>query len=143
MRWLYPNFITGWGAASLLLVRLVMGAAFVLHGRPKIQKPTRWMNEMGLKRPAPALLQALAAFVEVAGGVALVLGLLTPLAATGIVCQMLGALFLVHLPNGDPFVAHDKPHYEPALVYLVIALLLIAIGPGRWSLDALLFGARG
>lgn len=56
---------------------------------------------------------------------------------------MLAALFLVHLPNGDPFVAHDKPHYEPALVYLVIALLLVAIEPGLWSLAALLFGAQG
>ena len=143
MRWLYPNFIAGRGAAALLLVRLVMGAAFILHGWPKMQKPTRWMNEMGLKRPAPAFLQALAALAEVGGGLALILGLLTPLAAIGIVCQMLAALFLVHLPNGDPFVAHDKPHYEPALVYLVMALLLIAVGPGRWSLDALLFGARG
>jgi putative oxidoreductase len=137
--WFYPGFIAGWGAAALLLVRVVVGAALVLHGWPKIQKPTSWMNAMGMRRTAPGFLQALAALAEVGGGAALVLGLLTPLAAFGVVCQMLGALLLVHLPNGDPFVAHGKPTYELALVYLVVALLFIAVGPGRFSLDALLF----
>jgi len=138
MRWLYPNFIIGWGALALLLMRLVVGAAFILHGWPKVQNPTGWMNRMGMKRPAPGFLQALAVLAEVGGGLALILGLLTPIAAFGIVCQMLAALFLVHLPNGDPFVAHGKQTYETALVYLTIAILLIALGPGRWSVDALL-----
>ena len=141
MRRLYPNFIGGWRALALLLVRLVMGAAFILHGWPKIQNPTSWMNAMGMQ-DVPSFLQALAALAEFGGGIALVLGLLTPIAAFGIVCQMLGALLLVHFPKGDPFVAQGRSSYELALVYLVMAVLLIALGPGRWSLDALLFGRR-
>ena len=143
MRKLYPNFIPGWAAMALLLVRLVMGAAFVLHGWPKIQNPMGWMNAMGMQS-VPSFLQALAAIADFGGGIALVLGLLTPSAAFGIVCQMLGALFLVHIPKGDPFVASapGESSYELAFVYLVMAALLIALGPGRWSLDALLFGQR-
>lgn len=142
MRRLYPNFISGWGAMALLLVRLVMGAAFILHGWPKIQNPFAWMNAMD-GDGVPAFLQALAALAEFGGGIALVLGLLTPVAAFGIVCQMLGALFLVHFPKGDPFVgAPGQSSYELALVYLVMAVLLVALGPGRWSVDALLFGGR-
>ena len=143
MRRLYPNFISGWGAWALLLVRLVTGVAFVLHGWPKIQNPTGWMNAMG-GQGVPSVLQALAALAEFGGGIALILGLLTPIAAFGIVCQMLGALFLVHFPKGDPFVAAvpGASSYELALVYLAAAVLLIALGPGRWSLDALLFGGR-
>ena len=143
MRRLYPNFISGWRALALLLVRLVVGAAFVLHGWPKIQNPTGWMNAMG-GQGVPSFLQALAALAEFGGGIALIFGLLTPVAAFGIVCQMLGALFLVHFPKGDPFVAPapGASSYELALVYLVMAVLLIATGPGRWSLDALLFGGR-
>lgn len=143
MRRLYPNFIGGWGALALLLVRLVMGAAFILHGWPKIQNPLGWMNVMG-GGGMPSFLQALAALAEFGGGIALVLGLLTPIAAIGIVCQMLGALLLVHFPKGDPFVAAapGASSFEPALVYLIMAVLLIALGPGRWSLDALLFGKR-
>ena len=139
MRRLFPSFISGWGAAALLVARVVMGLAFILHGWPKIQNPMGWMNAMGGEN-VPSFLQALAALAEFGGGIALLLGLLTPLAALGIVCQMLGALFLVHFPMGHRFVASGGPSYELPLVYLVLAILLIVMGPGRWSLDALLFG---
>ena len=140
MRRFFPTFISGWGAATLLVVRVVMGVAFILHGWPKIQNPMGWMNAMG-GEGVPSFIQALAALVEFGGGIALVLGLLTPLAALGIVCQMLGALFMVHFPMGHPFVAATGgPSYELPLVYLALAILLLVMGPGRWSFDALLFG---
>ncbi len=139
MRRFFPTFISGWGAAALLIVRVVMGVAFILHGWPKIQNPTGWMNAMG-GQDVPSFLQALAALAEFGGGIALILGLLTPLAALGIVCQMLAALFLVHFPMGHPFVATGGPSYELPLVYLALAVLLLIVGPGRWSLDALLIG---
>jgi putative oxidoreductase len=142
MRRLYPGFIGGFGAVALLLVRLVMGLAFLLHGWPKIQNPMGWMNAMG-GSSVPSFLQALAALAEFGGGIALVLGLLTPIAAFGLVCQMIGALILVHLPQGHAFVSQSGPSYELALVYLAVAILLIALGPGRLSIDALLFQGRG
>lgn len=140
MRRFFPTFISGWGAATLLVVRVVMGVAFILHGWPKIQNPMGWMNAMG-GEGVPSFLQALAALAEFGGGIALLLGLLTPLATLGIVCQMLGALFMVHFPMGHPFVAATGgPSYELPLVYLALAILLLVMGPGRWSFDALLFG---
>lgn len=140
MRRFFPTSISGWGAATLLVVRVVMGVAFILHGWPKIQNPMGWMNAMG-GEGVPSFLQALAALAEFGGGIALLLGLLTPLAALGIVCQMLGALFMVHFPMGHPFVAATGgPSYELPLVYLALAILLLVMGPGRWSFDALLFG---
>jgi putative oxidoreductase len=142
MRRLYPNFIGGFGALALLLVRLVMGVAFVLHGWPKIQNPMGWMNAMG-GSSVPSFLQALAALAEFGGGIALILGLLTPIAAFGLVCQMIGALVLVHFPQGHPFVSQGGPSYELPLVYLVMSILLIVLGPGKWSVDALLFAGRG
>lgn len=141
MRRLYPVFIGGFGALALLLVRLVMGLAFLLHGWPKIQNPMGWMNAMG-GSSVPSFLQALAALAEFGGGIALILGLLTPIAAFGLVCQMLGAFLLVHLPQGHPFVSQVGPSYELPLVYLVVAIVLIARGPGKWSLDALLFAGE-
>src|SRR5688572_8806602 len=136
------DFIGGWGALALLLLRLVMGLAFILHGWPKIQNPTGWMSAMG-GSSVPSFLQALAALAEFGGGIALVLGLLTPIAAFGLVCQMLGALLLVHVPQGHSFVSQAGPSYELPLIYLVAAIMLIALGPGKWSIDALLFTRRG
>jgi putative oxidoreductase len=132
-RW-YPSFVRGAGAVGLLVLRVVMGAAFILHGWPKVQHPLDWM---GPTADMPGALQALAAVAEFGGGAALVLGLLTPLAALGVLCTMATALYKVHL--NDPFVgAPGKPSKELAAVYGAAALLFLVIGPGVLSLDALL-----
>ena len=135
VRW-YPAFVRGPGAVGLLLLRVAMGAAFVLHGWPKVQHAFNWM---GPDAPVPGALQALAALSEFGGGIALALGLLTPLAALGIACTMATAVGMVHLH--DPFVgAPGRPSSEPAVVYLAAALMFLLVGPGALSLDALLAG---
>lgn len=124
------------GSVGLLLLRLVMGAAFLFHGWPKIHNPLGWM---GPDSPVPAVFQALAALAELGGGMALIVGLLTRLASLGIATNMVVALAMVHLPNGDPFVNPGGRSFEPAAVYLACAILFMIFGPGRASLDALLF----
>lgn len=138
----FGSFVGGFQGAVLLVVRIVVGAAFILHGWPKIQNPSAWMGPMGSS--VPGFLQATAAFVEVGGGVALILGLLTPLAAIALVLQMIAAMVMVHLPAAHPFVASQPggPSYEMALVYLVTSLALFAFGPGKYSLDALIFNRQ-
>jgi putative oxidoreductase len=50
---------------------------------------------------------------------------------------------MVHLPHGDPFVGKPgQASFEPAAGYLACAILFLLLGPGRFSLDALLFGAH-
>lgn len=121
---------------ALLLLRLVTGVAFAYHGWPKVQAPFTWMTEAGMLG-VPSLLQAAAALSEFAGGLLLALGLLTPLAALGILGTMLGALVLVHFPAGHPFVdmTHEGHSYELALVYGVIALVVLVTNGGRYTLD--------
>ena len=98
----YCDTVGRLGSVGLLLLRLVMGAAFVLHGWPKIQNPLGWM---GPQASVPAIFQALAALAEFGGGMALIVGLLTRLASLGIATNMIVALAIVHLPQGDPFVS--------------------------------------
>ena len=134
------NYVGGRGALGLLLVRLIFGAGLMQHGWGKIQHPFSWM---GPASPVPGLLQALAALSEFGGGLALLLGLLTPLAMFGVACTMLVAIFTVHLPHGDTFVARGAGgSYELAALYLGMALLMMLTGPGALSLDAKLFGSR-
>jgi len=115
-------------STTLLLLRLTVGVAFLAHGFGKIQNPFAWM---GPDAPVPALFQFLAALSEFGGGIALILGLLTPLAALGLISTMAVAV-LTHLAKSDGFVGG----YELALVYLVTSTLLLVQGPGRFSLDA-------
>ena len=139
---LYSEFLGGPRAVALLFLRLVAGTAFVLHGWPKIQHATSWMPA---EAPIPGWLQFLAALSEFGGGVAWVLGALTPLASLGLICTMAFATFLVHVRMGHPFVGDPVTHgpsYESALGYLAIAVLFLIVGPGRLSVDALLFGKK-
>jgi putative oxidoreductase len=124
-------------SAGLFLLRFVAGIAFMLHGWPKMQNPFNWM---GAEAKIPGILQFLAAFSEFGGGLAWVLGLLTPLASLGLFFTMSFASF-VHFSKGDPFVGRGGS-YEPALLYAVIALLFILAGPGRFSFDAKFFGKK-
>ncbi len=140
MRMIFGEFVGGRGAVGLLFLRLVAGTAFVLHGWHLIQHPFNWMPP---NSPIPGFLQALAALSEFGGGLAWILGLLTPLASAGLLCTMAVAVQF-HVSQGQPFVA-GKPgagSYELALGYFAVALLLILMGPGVFAADYCLFGKR-
>lgn len=122
-------------STGLLLVRLVVGIAFILHGWGKIQTPMSWM---GPDAPVPGALQLLAAISEFGGGIALVFGLLTSLAMLGMAITMAVAVYTHAVVKGDPFVGG----YELALVYLAIAVMFIVVGPGKFSLDHKIFGTK-
>ncbi len=120
---------------ALLFLRVVVGLAFLLYGWAKFESPFGWM---GPDSVMPGILQALAAVSEVGGGLGWILGFLTRPAALGLCCTMTVATG-VHISNGDPFLG-PWPAYEHSLSYLAVALLLLAAGPGRFSIDALVFG---
>jgi putative oxidoreductase len=128
-------------STALLLLRFVAGLAFMLHGWGKIQAPFSWM---GPDASIPGIFQALAAFAEFGGGLAWILGLLTPLASLGILCTMAVAFSFHAFVRHDPFVASGpgQGSYELAAVYFAVALVLLAVGPGRFSSDRQIFGAR-
>lgn len=124
---------------ALLLLRIVAGVAFMLHGWGKIQHPFSWMGP-----DMPGFLQALAALSEFGGGAAWALGLLTPLASLGIACTMAVAVHLHAIKMGDSFVASQQGQssFELAALYFCIAVLFLFAGPGRLSLDRAIFGRR-
>lgn len=128
---LYPVVLDRNPSIALLLLRLVAGFAFVMHGKSKIQNPFGWM---GADSAMPGILQALAALAEFGGGIAWMLGALVPLASFGIACTMIVAVHKHAIERGDPFVG--KSSYELALLFLCLALVFIFVGPGRYSVDA-------
>lgn len=135
---LFPTFLGGSPAVGLLVLRIVAGAGIMLHGLPKIQNPTAWM---GPDSPVPAVLQAAAAVAEFGGGLFWIVGLLTPVASFLIVVTMATAAQMAHISQGHPFVGKSgSPSWELAAIYFAIAVLLLLAGPGKLSVDKLLFG---
>ena len=73
---------------ALLVLRLIVGVAFIYHGWGKIQSPFAWMPAGS---PVPGFFQFLAAISEFGGGIALIIGLLTRVASFGLVITMIVA----------------------------------------------------
>jgi putative oxidoreductase len=121
----------------LLALRLFIGVAFVFHGYPKVEHLTTWADKTipGL----PQWLAATAALVEFGGGIAIALGVLTRIFAFFLACNMAVATFVVSIPRGDVFVSNTPgAHtFELSLLYLVLALALVLLGAGAYSVDAL------
>jgi putative oxidoreductase len=121
---------------ALLALRLALGAAFIFHGLPKIVHPGSWAAHVlpGL----PPWLAAVAAFVEFGGGIAVIVGFLTPVFAFLIACNMVVAILFVLVPHGAVYVSNvpGAASYELPLAYLAIALALILLGPGDFAIDA-------
>jgi putative oxidoreductase len=98
---LKPQRLSTSASIGLLVLRLVSGLAFVLHGYGKIQNPFAWMPGGSV----PEIFQALAAVSEFGGGIAWMFGLLTPLFSFGLMCTMAVATYMHAAVFGDPFVA--------------------------------------
>lgn len=124
-------------SVAITVLRLIAGIAMMYHGWGKIQNPMSWM---GAESNVPSILQALAAISEFFGGLFIAIGLLSPLAAFGILSTMAYAIYKHAIISGHPFVG--KPSYELAALYFAIALLIILAGVGKISLDYLLFGKK-
>ena len=133
----------------LTLLRLVLGVVFFAHGA---QKMLGWFGGFGFKGtmgyftqvahiPAPLAFLAIAA--EFFGGLGLILGLLTRVAAFGITVNMLVAIFTVHLANGFfmNWLGQQKGEgYEYHLLVLAITVALMIRGAGAFSLDRAIGG---
>jgi len=128
---------------SLTFLRLVLGVVFFAHGA---QKMLGWFGGYGfhgtmgffehLGMPAPV--GFLVICIEFFGGLGLIVGLLTRIAALGIGVEMIGAIFMLHLPNGFfmNWAGNQKGEgFEYHLLAIAIAGTLLLRGAGKFSAD--------
>ena len=123
---------------ALLIMRVTLGGIMLAHGinhiigGGKIAGTAGWFESLGMK---PGILHAwLASLTEVGAGAMLVAGLLTPLAAAGVVGVMVVALITNHLKNGF-FIFRPGEGWEYVGSLTAFAIALAMLGPGEWSLD--------
>ncbi|UPQ76502.1 DoxX family protein [Chryseobacterium nepalense] len=114
----------------LLVVRVFIGFAMLSHGFPKLQMlldggKIEFFDFLGM---GPTVSLVLTVFAEFACSILLILGLFTRVALGFLIFTMIIAAFVVH--GADPFEKR-----EMSLIYLSLYLLLIAFGPGKFSVD--------
>jgi len=128
---------------ALLALRLALGAIMISHGAQKLfggmPNFMGMLNKMGI----PGWMGYLVLAAEFGGGILLVLGLLTRLAALSMLIDMAVAIFKVHLSNGLRGAGPGKAGYEFPLACAAIAFALIFFGGGPISLDGAFFRGGG
>jgi putative oxidoreductase len=143
MKFLNPLFATQ-PRFTLFLLRLVLGFIFFVDGS---QLVFGWFGGYGLsasisafteKMAIPPFLAYLAVFSQFFGGLALIFGFMTRVAALAIAVDMIDAIFLVHLPNGlfmNWNGSQKGEGFEFHLLATAIALTLVIAGGGMLSID--------
>lgn len=128
---------------TVALARLVLGLVFFMHGA---QKALAWFGGYGFHSTMhfftgmgiPTLFAFLAISAEFLGGIGLIVGFLSRIAALGIAVNMLVAIFMVHLPNGIfmNWLGNQKGEgYEYHLLAIVLCILIMVKGAGALSVD--------
>ena len=136
---------------TLTLVRLVLGVIFFAHGA---QKMLGWFGGYGFhgtmgfftqQMGIPAPLAFLAICAEFFGGLGLLVGLLSRIAALGIITNMLVAIATVHHANGFfmNWTGQQKGEgFEFHLLAIVLAIVVLIKGSGAVSLDRAIAGEK-
>ncbi len=128
-----PGF---WTPRILSVLRIVAGFLFMTHGSAKILHVPDVQNLHHLQ--VLSLIGA-AGLLELIGGTLVMIGLFTRPAAFVLSGEMAFAYFIAHAPHDFlPLLNHG----ESAVLYCFLFLYLAFAGPGPWSLDARLRGAR-
>jgi putative oxidoreductase len=123
---------------AVLVARVLLGVVLMAHGLQKlvtdgIGGTTASFQAMGIPLPTVSALYATVA--EIGGGLLLLVGLATAVAAILVALDMAGALVFVHISNG---VFVQSGGWELVGLIAVVALLIAAVGAGRFSIDGVL-----
>lgn len=128
---------------TLTFMRLVLGVVFFAHGAQKLlgwfggygySGTMGYFNHLGIPTPLAILIIV----NELFGSLGLIVGFLTRIPALGIACAMIGAIFMVHMPNGffmNWLGSQKGEGYEFHLLAIAIAATLLLRGAGAFSVD--------
>lgn len=138
----------GWTDVALALNRVAVGMFFMFSGYHKLFNPARhqeFADELrSLHVPAVGVNQWRVPFVEFSAGAAVVVGLLAPLAALGLLVIILvasvtsGRARITALKPIDEADRIDDWLYLPETLYAFMLILVISAGAGPYSLDAVI-----
>jgi putative oxidoreductase len=134
-----PTNLTARISAALLILRIASSVAFLYHGSGILFGAFGGPGpeQFAANHHWPVVLAYLVGLAQIAGGLAVLTGILFRLGSACLIAVMLGAIFLVHLPHGFDVA---KGGAEYALTQLLLALAFLFTGPGKYSLASLLPG---
>ncbi|HZN61626.1 MAG TPA: DoxX family protein [Planctomycetota bacterium] len=131
-------FISTDASFGALATRLTLGICMLPHGVQKLQGFSGMMKMFSENMGIPAPLAFLVIMAESFGAAGLILGVLGRFCAFGIGLTMVGAIWLVHGPNGFMLMDPNSPGkvgYEYNLALLGLSVAVMLMGSGAFSFD--------
>lgn len=129
------NFMKKWEPYTLLLLRCGLGLVFIYHGYPKLFGGTERIIESFQAIGLPGYFVYVAGVIECFGGLAMALGLFTPVVGIILLLEMAVAMWKYNFNLG----IYAVREYELPLILGLASLTLAVTGAGRLSLDRLIF----
>jgi putative oxidoreductase len=123
-----------WSPRLLSILRIMSGLLFLQHGTAKHLKFPKVPMFDKLEPFSLSSLSGIAGYLELVGGVLLILGLFTRTTAFILSGLMAVAYFIGHAPHGFYPILNQG---ELAILYCFVFLYIAAAGSGPWSLDAM------
>ncbi len=137
---MFERIFSGVSHWATIPLRLALGIIFAAHGWQKfaggLDNVAGFFGGVGI--PLPQVAAFVVAFVELVGGIGLIVGFFTRYWALLLSIVMIVAIFTVKLPNGL-LGSPGRPGYELDLALLVGCLALLLWGPGPISLERAIF----
>jgi len=136
--WTLTELAAKWTPYTHGLLRIVAGFLLLQHATAKLfgVPHVAYFDHLQVLS-----LVGFAGIIELIGSPLLIVGLFTRPVAFVLSGEMAFAYFIGHVPQGS-FLAPSLNQGEPAVLYCFVFLLFAAAGPGAWSVDASLHGAR-
>jgi putative oxidoreductase len=125
-----------------LFLRVVVGASLMMHGYPKtkgIRGTTNFVQTMGIPSGAAYAVAALVTALEFIGGLFLIVGLIVPVVGFFFAIQFVAITIAKKFKLKGTYVSGQGPvKYEIDVLYLLLAIVLMVLGAGAFSIDGAL-----
>src|SRR5688572_7741804 len=124
-----------WQNSGIAMIRIILGVFMIYHGWEvfdpgKMNEYSKWLTD--IKFPSPRLLAYLGKAIELISGILITVGLFTRLAIIPLAVTM--AIICFGIGKGRIFMEDQHP-----FLFILLAFVFFFTGPGKWSLDYLLF----
>ena len=132
---------------SSFILRLITGIGFIVHGWAKLSRSVGSFEKLlsQLNVPLPGLMSNVVPYIELLGGIAILVGFLIRIVSIPLIVSMLVAMFTIHIHYGFSSIktiglnadgpVFGPPGYEINLLYIAILISFIITGAGKLSVD--------
>jgi putative oxidoreductase len=127
-----------YAAYLALVLRVWVGANLIVHSKPKMGKGAEGAAGFAKTLGAPASSAKAVTYLELIGGIFLIVGLIVPIVALLFMIQFAAISIAKKTKMHIDYISPGKPSYEIDILYLILSIAIFVLGSGVLSVDRLI-----